>query len=109
MIINVDAALNRMDGDRELFEELCRIFLSDYSHYFEEIDKAWKEQNSREIEKLGHKIKGAARNISAVEIAESAQKIEEIGRESRLEEIPLALENLKPVIEILKIIWKKMF
>jgi HPt (histidine-containing phosphotransfer) domain-containing protein len=60
---------------------------------------ALDEKDPRALEMAAHSLIGGVGNIGAERESELAQTLEDLGRESRLDEIPAALEQLERELE----------
>ncbi|MDZ7619470.1 MAG: ATP-binding protein [Patescibacteria group bacterium] len=70
-------ALARVEGDPEILREQMEFFLRDYPAIIAEINRAAKNQDGRSLERAAHRIKGLAAGFDAVELVESARRLEE--------------------------------
>lgn len=70
------AALERMDGDEELFQTLLQIFLGDCPGWLETIQKAAAVEDWSQVQKVAHTLKGAAIAFSAQPTAQAAGQLE---------------------------------
>jgi len=62
MMINVDEALGRFNGNDTIYKMLLKKFVS--SPYFEELKSFLSENNLEQAERSAHTIKGTAGNLS---------------------------------------------
>ena len=74
--INFEAGINRLLGDEELFLELLNDFSNHYACVFQDLRTALEENNIDSVLKIAHTLKGAAGNLSAYTIHETALKLE---------------------------------
>lgn len=79
---NVDwtAALEHMDGDRELLNEVARLFADEWPKTKAELDAALECGDFKRSERLAHGLKGAAANLGAKALSESAFNLEKTAR-----------------------------
>ena len=78
-------ALEQVDGDTELLEEIIQIFMTDHPKTMELISQALKEKNAQNLEHYAHSLKGSAGNFGASATVAAAFKLETIGRSGNLE------------------------
>jgi HPt (histidine-containing phosphotransfer) domain-containing protein len=78
-------ALRRMDGDRELFQQLSAFFADDGPHLVAQLRNALATGNATAFERAAHSLKGLTRNFEAVDAAALAEKLERRGREGNLD------------------------
>lgn len=74
--INFEAGINRLLGDEELFLKLLNDFSNHYACVFQDLRTALEENNIDSILRIAHTLKGAAGNLSAYTIHETALKLE---------------------------------
>lgn len=104
--LDVRAALELVDGDRELFEELLQLFARDCPNQAAEIRGAFERGDARQLERLAHTVKGAAASLGAKGVSQAARALEEQARskaldaaEPRIEALELKLKELLEEIE----------
>ena len=78
-------ALLRVGGDEELLKEIAAIFLDDYPKVLGEIRAAISNGNARQLESSAHALKGSVGNFGARAAVDSALRLEQMGRERRLD------------------------
>jgi signal transduction histidine kinase/CheY-like chemotaxis protein/HPt (histidine-containing phosphotransfer) domain-containing protein len=82
-IINREAALKRLDGDTELFQKFCRMFLEEIPEIIAKLEKARQRGNFRELRINAHYLKGSAAMIGAEKAAGSAAQLEKSACEKK--------------------------
>ena len=97
------AALDSIDGDKGLFEELMGLFLEDYPQRLEEIEAALEKGDSDATERAAHTLKGAAGSLGLSRIQKRALQLEEQGRASDLVQAGKTLESLRAELEKLNL------
>lgn len=85
----------RLADDEELAIEVLAAFAEDIPDKIETLKAAVADGDSQQIKDQGHTVKGAARNISALQLQNTAALIEEAGKE---ENIDLA-KDLLPLLD----------
>jgi two-component system sensor histidine kinase/response regulator len=93
--IDLKAALERFDGDREFLQEMLREFLACASGQLKTLKKAAESGDAGLIEREAHSIKGAAGNLGAKAIADVSLKLELLGRKSELSAAGEVVARLK--------------
>ena len=78
---DAEAALERVDGDEQLLEEILGLFREQAGALQEEIRGAVSRRDTPALERSAHSLKGSAGNISALEVQSLALRLEELGRE----------------------------
>jgi two-component system sensor histidine kinase/response regulator len=76
--------MERLGGDRALFEDVIAIFLDDCPRRLAAIKAAVDLADASHIEETAHVLKGAAGNLSATRLFDAAQTLERIGAKGRL-------------------------
>lgn len=76
--IDVDAALERLDGNERLFCELLEEFCTSCCNSADAILAAWQKGDYPEARRLLHSIKGVAANLSAVDLYAAARSLERL-------------------------------
>jgi PAS domain S-box-containing protein len=79
-VFDVDAALMSLDGDIDLLREITGIFLAQVPRHMEKIREAISSRDPKLLARAAHGLKGAAANLLAQGVVETASKLEEIGR-----------------------------
>jgi HPt (histidine-containing phosphotransfer) domain-containing protein len=99
------AALDRLDGDRDLFAMLIEVFHQDSAEIYQRLSASLAAGNLPEAERAAHSLKGLAANFDAKDAAEAALHIEEMTRrgathgiEPRLEALAARLEELRAAL-----------
>jgi signal transduction histidine kinase/HPt (histidine-containing phosphotransfer) domain-containing protein/AmiR/NasT family two-component response regulator len=75
-IINREAALKRLDGDTELFQRFCQMFLEEIPEIIAKLETALQQDDFQELYKRAHYLKGSAAIIGAEKAATSAAQLE---------------------------------
>ena len=88
------AALERLGGDTQLLSEVIQLFLVDCPLRLAAIKAAVDARDGDAISREAHGLKGAAGNLSAVSLFETAEILEQLGRENRFEAAEAALRRL---------------
>ena len=84
-VIDVDRALEQMDGDRELLVEVADIFMQDCPKMMSGIGDALTSADAEALTRAAHALKGCVGNFGAREASEAALTLEELGRRGSLE------------------------
>jgi two-component system sensor histidine kinase/response regulator len=72
------AALQRVEGDRELLEEIARIFAEECPKMLAEIRGALAGSDAPLLERLAHTLKGSSSNLGALALPHSAAALEQM-------------------------------
>jgi len=94
VIFNEAELRARVDGDEGLMSEVIRLFLEDCPKRLTTIREAVEARDAVALRAAAHSLKGAAGNLSATGLFESARVLERIGAESRLDAAGAAFRAL---------------
>jgi len=108
MALNLSEALNRVDGDQDLFLTLAQMFLDESPKEAMAARAALERQDGAGLATAAHKLKGSVMELCAPRLIESSKRLEELGRlgkfseassvcadvETRLAEVHVALREL---------------
>jgi signal transduction histidine kinase/CheY-like chemotaxis protein len=89
-----DAVLERLGGDSQLLSEVIQLFLVDCPLRLAAIKTAIEARNADGLCREAHGLKGAAGNLSAVSLFETAEILEQLGREQRFDAAEAAWRKL---------------
>jgi signal transduction histidine kinase/CheY-like chemotaxis protein/HPt (histidine-containing phosphotransfer) domain-containing protein len=85
VVLDVEQALTRLEGDRELLEDLLRTFLGVESDLVAALRAAASGSDPRVVTRVAHKVREAAAAICAESVRVAAEHLELVG-----EQIPVA-------------------
>jgi HPt (histidine-containing phosphotransfer) domain-containing protein len=88
-VLDLSEALNRVDGDRDLFLTLANLFLEESPKQAAAVRLALERQDRAGLEAAAHKLKGSVMEICAPRLFEGAKRLEALGRQG---EFPEAVE-----------------
>jgi two-component system sensor histidine kinase/response regulator len=71
-----NAALNRLDGDEELYEEILALFKEEAPKDLLLLAQALEESKLADAQRIAHSMKSAAGNVGAIGIQKVALKLE---------------------------------
>jgi len=98
-LLDVKAALERLEGDRELLEELARLFADECPKSISEIRSALNAADFALLERLAHTLKGSSATMGAESVRQIALDLE---MSSRARDLPLSknlVEGLQTEID----------
>lgn len=93
--VNLVKAFEIMDDDNDFLKECFADFLSTSPETVKEITDAVEQKNADALDKSAHKLKGTLIYIAAEKAAETAYKLEEMGKKQNLETADEELDHLK--------------
>jgi two-component system sensor histidine kinase/response regulator len=88
-------ALARLDGDEELLQELCRIFLQESPKLLEKLRQAVANSDAEGVLRAAHSLKGEVSYLAAANATRSADHLEDMGQRRDLERAPGMLALLE--------------
>jgi two-component system sensor histidine kinase/response regulator len=94
-VLDIAAALDRVEGDRELLDELARLFIEGSAAAMAEMRQALTERDAHRLDRLAHTMKGSSSSLGANRVSEAALVLEMRARSS-------ALENAGELIDALQ-------
>jgi CheY-like chemotaxis protein len=107
-IVNKADVLSRLDGDEELFREIIGIFLMDSQSLVDQVSAAIAAQNSEDLERSAHKLKGAVGTFTKGKALSAAQQLETMGRERDLTGAEDVFAQLKQQVGILETVLREL-
>jgi len=102
LTIDIPSALERIGGDRSFLDELLNLYRIDFEEKYILLRQALAEGNFLSMQEIGHGLKGAAANLSLIELQTSSCRMEEAGREKNLALAAKSLEALEVGFKNLK-------
>ena len=101
--LDLAAALDRVEGDRELLEELAVLFEEESVKNLSEIREAIGTGDAALLERLAHTLKGASANIGAKRVAQAAFALEQVARSRDLSMVQPSVSALEWEIAALRL------
>jgi two-component system sensor histidine kinase/response regulator len=75
-VLDKVGALERLEGDKELWDEICGIWMDDHGAMLSAVRDAFDAASDEALRRAAHALKGASANIGAVRVASKAREIE---------------------------------
>ncbi|MEN6370454.1 MAG: response regulator [Armatimonadota bacterium] len=101
-IVDVEALMERVGGDKDLLSEITDLFLEDYPKLMSELKNAIDSADNKSVERAAHTIKGSIGNFTTGETYEAALAVEQIGRSNNITGVDEAYRHLDDSLERLK-------
>src|SRR3954471_7527997 len=98
-ILDIDGALARFGGDRDLFVEMSGILLEDAPGVIDELGQAVDAENAHDVRMRAHALKGLLLGCGGVRAAHVAQVLENAGHSSNLGQAPSQFATLQHEFE----------
>ncbi|UVI30836.1 response regulator [Paenibacillus spongiae] len=74
--LNEEAALERVNGKREILGHMLKLFVRDYVQFNTRMEEALRSGDYALARRMAHTLKGVAGNLSAEELAAAADQLE---------------------------------
>lgn len=94
-VFDREEALERLDDDVELLDELIEIFLEDTPALVEELRQAIVQGDALVSERLAHSLKGAALNLSCMRMQQIAREMEAAARAHTMDAVAERMDCLQ--------------
>ncbi len=98
-----EPALARFAGDRELLKMQMGFFLKETPELLSSIERAIADGDAKLLHTCSHRLKGLIRTFDDELGAELATKLEDMGRDSSIEDAPSVLSLLASCVNALKV------
>ena len=94
-VIDVEEALARVEGDRQLLLELAAMLRDESPRLLSEIRRCAEERDAQGLVASAHSFKGACASLSAKPAANAALALETLGRSSRFDDVMARFAELE--------------
>ena len=106
VILDLAVGIRRLAGDRDFYEQMMNLFLSQAEVQLQTIQQALDTRNTELVKRISHSLKGAAANMGALRVQKTAQELEEFGDDKHLEQAGVLFEHLKKDLAELTDFWQ---
>ncbi|MDQ6423189.1 response regulator [Paenibacillus sp. LHD-117] len=94
--MDVESALERVNGKLPILRHMIDQFKLDYERFMDQLRLALKQEETDKASRMLHTLKGAAGYLSAAELADAVGKVSDLVKErAESAELQLALSNLE--------------
>jgi len=104
-VVDFDQALQTMDGNRELFDEIVRLFLEDAPPHLQHVKDGLAQGDAKVVRHSAHTLKGMVSIFAAERTRQAAERVEKIAGQGSCEgcgdavaELEIALAELLAAI-----------
>jgi HPt (histidine-containing phosphotransfer) domain-containing protein len=101
-LLDKAAALANLGGDEHVLAEVAHIFLVECSRLMSELREAIHRNNALALERAAHSMKGSIGTFAAQKAYETARRLEELGREGRIQDAERVYASLEAEIDRLR-------
>ncbi|MCE7975940.1 MAG: Hpt domain-containing protein [Nitrospira sp. NTP1] len=98
-VMDLSAALDRLDGDQDLFLTLAELFVERSAQALDALQTALAAQDIPVLVKEAHKLKGSAMEFCARPAVAAAAHLEESARKAAVQDIPAAAEQARAEVQ----------
>ena len=98
-LLDSEAALDRVGGDKELYAKLLAFFCEDHGDLEQTLRRLFEAGRTDLLREQAHSLKGAAGNVGADALRLAAQALEDI---SETDDRPATQARLKDLVRVLK-------
>lgn len=95
----IDAAIDRLGGDVELYQDLVDRFLDDTAGIRQRVETAIDTRDAPMLHSASHSLKGLAASIGAATVAAALAELEELGRTGDFEGVVSAWQQFRIEME----------
>jgi len=96
-----NAALKRVDGDRELLKEVAGLFFEDTPRLMTDLRNAIQRGDGNALQRSAHTLKGSVSNFGARAASDAAASLEQMGRNGDFAKAPELFGRLELQINLL--------
>ncbi len=82
VVLDLESALDRIDGDRELYDEVVEVFIDDTPRQLTVLEEALGNGDKETVRRQAHSLKSAAANIGGEALRSASSELEEIALEA---------------------------
>ena len=101
-VVDMNALLIRVEGDKNLLAQMAELFLEECPQSLSTIREAVLRRDAKELERSAHTLKSAVGNFAAQKAMEAALELETMARDGDLNDAEKAYQALEQEIERLK-------
>ena len=107
-IMDVDAALARVSGNRKLLAEIAEMFLAESPRLLADIHTHLEAGDGHQLSRAAHRFKGAVSNFDATAAREASDMLETAAQNGDLQQAQEAWAHLKLVMSELTAILERV-
>ncbi len=97
--IHLNAAMEVVDGDKDLYQELFNEYLEALSHQINRLENLIQDKNGQALYREAHDLKGSSRNLCADQIAKHITLLEAKAQSDDYENAEKVFISMKKAIE----------
>jgi HPt (histidine-containing phosphotransfer) domain-containing protein len=93
--LDIDDPLKRMDGDRDLWNELLQLVTEEWPKNKAEMQSALDKADCTLFQRLAHSLRGASANLGALRLSRAACELEKLAKPDQMERARQQWEAVK--------------
>jgi len=97
-VLDLELALARVGGDKQLLREIAVLFIEECPRAFAEVRKAVAAGDAAKLENAAHALKGSVSNFGARDAVAAAFHLEQMGRANQMTEAEGMLLKLESAL-----------
>jgi two-component system sensor histidine kinase/response regulator len=97
-VLDLQLALSRVGGDKELLQEIAVLFIEECPRAFAEIQEAVAAGDAAKLENAAHALKGSVANFGARDAVATAFRLEQMGRANDMSEAEAMQRKLESAL-----------
>ncbi len=101
--IDLAEGLDRLQGNQHLYLKLLTTFRDHYAAVEDEIEQMIRTENYTAMASKAHALKGAAANLSLLDVARCASGLEKTAQKGTIEEMQSALLNFRDKMAVVRL------
>jgi len=94
-VLDLSTAMENLDGDAELLQEVVEIFLEMGPELLDELEAAVAAREVSDVDHLAHSLKGSASNFCAVKFVATAYEMEHLAKGGSLVGVEQLMQRLR--------------
>ena len=98
--IDVASGLPRVAGNKNLYIKLLRHVAADAPATKEKLAAAFANKDATALREIAHSLKGSAGNLSIVDVAAAAERVESAAREADFAAMPAYIAALETALDV---------
>ena len=99
LIINKAAALERLDSDEALYQEVVEVFCEDTPIQLEKLQQAYEAKVVSEVTRISHSLKSAAANIGGDRMSAASKRAEMASKTGSLDGLAQLIGEIRKEFE----------
>lgn len=99
----ISEAMKHVDNDTELLKEIIEVFSESYPELMTQIETAIKTENSEDLHRAAHSLKGMVSNFGAKAVFDTAFNLEMMGKNNIMEKAEIEFVKLQSEIMQLEV------